>query len=106
LALNRKATHLYVGNEQGYLNDIDLRAGTIGANIPLAGGAFGIGVTPDDNQAFIAIPSRGLVQVFTLQTRKLSAGINVGGDPRRLAFSQTGKIGAVTNQAGYITFIR
>ena len=106
LAVNRKGTHLYVGNEAGYLNDVNLATGQIGANITLAGGAFGVGVTPDDNQAYIAIPSQGKVQIFGLQTRKLVGSLSVGGQPRRIAFSQLGKIGAVTNANGFLSFVR
>jgi YVTN family beta-propeller protein len=106
LALNRKGTHLYVANEQGYLNDIDLTNGQIGNSIALAGGAFGIGVTPDDNQAFISIPNAGLVQIFSLQQKKIQGSLNLGGNPRRIAFSQAGKIGAVTNASGFLTFVR
>jgi len=106
LALNRKGTHLYVGNEAGYLNDVDLATGQIGANITLTGGAFGVGVTPDDNQAYIAIPSQGRVQIFGLQSRKLVGSLSVGGQPRRIAFSQLGKIGAVTNANGFLSFVR
>jgi len=46
------------------------------------------------------------VQVFNLQQRRISGSLNVGGDPRRLAFSAQGKIGAVTNTAGYLTFVK
>jgi DNA-binding beta-propeller fold protein YncE len=106
VALNRRGTRLYVANEQGYLNDIDLRTGVIGAAIPLAGGGFGVGVTPDDNQAYISIPSAGVVQIFGLQSRKLAGSLKVDGDPRRIAFSRAGKIGAVTNGFGYLTFIK
>ena len=106
LALNRKGTHLYIGNEAGYLNDVDLATGQIGANITLTGGAFGVGVTPDDNQAYIAIPSQGRVQIFGLQNRKLVGSLSVGGQPRRIAFSQLGKIGAVTNANGFLSFVR
>jgi YVTN family beta-propeller protein len=106
MAVNRKGNRLYVGNEQGYLNEIDLPTGQELPRIPLAGGAFGIGVTPDDGEAYVSIPSRGVVQVFGLQTRKLSRTINVGGDPRRIAFSQRGHIGAIANVAGYLTFVR
>jgi YVTN family beta-propeller protein len=106
MAVNRKGTHLYVANEQGYLTDVDLASGQLAAPMPLAGGGFGVGVTPDDNQAYIAIPSAGLVQVFSLQSRKLAGNITVGGEPRRIGFSRAGKIGAVTNAAGYLTFIR
>jgi YVTN family beta-propeller protein len=106
MAVSRRGTHLYVANEQGYLNDIDLTNGQIGSSIPLAGGAFGIGVTPDDNQAYIAIPNAGLVQIFGLQAKKIQGSLNVGGNPRRIAFSQAGKIGAVTNASGFLTFVR
>jgi DNA-binding beta-propeller fold protein YncE len=65
-----------------------------------------VGVTPDDGQAYVMLPSAGLVQVFTLQTRKLAKSISVGGEPRRIGFSQQRHITAVTNAAGFITFIR
>jgi DNA-binding beta-propeller fold protein YncE len=106
MAVNRKGTRLYVANEQGYMNDIDLLTGQEAARIPLAGGAFGIGVTADDGEAYVSIPSAGVVQVFGLTTRKLTRTINVGGNPRRIAFSQRGHIGAIANLAGYLTFVR
>ncbi|HEU5304800.1 MAG TPA: beta-propeller fold lactonase family protein [Gemmatimonadales bacterium] len=106
MAVNRKGSRLYVANEQGYLNEIDLFSGEQLPDIPLAAGGFGVGVTPDDGEAYVSEPGAGLVQVFSLQTRKLSRTIDVGGEPRRLAFSQQGKIGAIANMAGYLTFVR
>ena len=106
MALNRKGTRLYVANEAGRLDEIDLASGELAPSIPLQAGAFGVGVTPDDGQAYLTLPSAGLIQVFTLQTRKLAKTIDVGGDPRRIAFSQLGRVAAVTNAAGFITFIR
>jgi YVTN family beta-propeller protein len=106
LATNRRGTHLYVANEAGYLNDIDLVSGQLAQPIPLQGGGFGLGVTPDDGEAYVTIPNAGVVQIFSLQKGTLSATLNVGGNPRRVAFSQQGRIGAITNVAGYITFVR
>jgi len=106
LAVTKTGRTLYVGNEDGFLNQIDLPSGQITANIQLAGGAFGIGVTPDDVQAYVGIPSAGLVQIFNLQSRQLAQTINVGGNPRRIAFSQQGHIGAIANLNGYVTFVR
>lgn len=106
LATNRKGTHLYVANEAGYLNDIDLVTGQLGQPIALQGGGFGLGVTPDDGEAYVTLPNAGLVQVFSLQTKTISATLNVGGNPRRVAFSQQGHVGAITNLAGYIDFVR
>jgi YVTN family beta-propeller protein len=106
MALNRKGTRLYVANEAGWLDEFELGSGQLTNRIPLQAGAFGVGVTPDDGQAYLTLPSAGLIQVFTLQTRKLAKTVNVGGEPRRIAFSQLGRIAAVTNAAGFITFIR
>jgi YVTN family beta-propeller protein len=106
MALNRKGTRLYVANEDGWLDEFDLASGFLTNRIPLQAGAFGVGVTPDDGQAYLTLPSAGLIQIFGLQSRKLAKSINVGGDPRRIGFSQKGNIAAVTNAAGFITFIR
>jgi YVTN family beta-propeller protein len=106
MAVNRKGSRLYVANEAGFLNEIDLFTGERLPDIPLTAGGFGVGVTPDDGEAYVSEPRAGLVQVFSLQTRKLTRTIDVGGEPRRLGFSQQGKIGAVANMAGYLTFVR
>jgi YVTN family beta-propeller protein len=106
MALNRKGTRLYVANEQGYLNEIDLTTGQEAPHIALQAGGFGVGVTPDDGQAYVTEPSAGVIEVINLQTRKIGKTFNVGGEPRRLGFSQTGHIAAATNVAGFITFIR
>ena len=106
MALNKKGTHLYVANQGGYLSDVDLRTGLAGTQIPIAGVGFGVGVTADDHEAWITLPLDGKVQIFNLQQRRVTGTLNVGGEPRRVAFSDQGKIGAVTNQAGYITFVK
>jgi YVTN family beta-propeller protein len=105
MALNRKGTRLYIANEAGYLNEVDLLTGHLAPQIPLQGGGFGVGVTPDDAEAYVSIPKAGVVQIFKLQNRRLTKTLQVGGEPRRIAFSQWGRIGAVTNQAGYISFV-
>ncbi|HEX6533894.1 MAG TPA: hypothetical protein VF041_04810 [Gemmatimonadaceae bacterium] len=106
MALDRRGTHLFVANEAGYLSEIDLETGEIGAPIQLQGGGFGVGVTPDDGEAYITIPFAGVVQVFSLQSHTVTNTITVGGQPRRVAFSPRGHIGAITNLGGYITFLR
>ena len=57
-------------------------------------------------EAYVTIPNAGVVQIFSLQKGTLSATLNVGGNPRRVAFSQQGRIGAITNASGYISFVR
>jgi YVTN family beta-propeller protein len=106
MAMTRKGDRLYVANEAGYLTEITLQTGAITATMPLSGGGFGVGVTADDVQAWVAIPFGGTVQIFNLQNHHLSQAITVGGQPRRLAFSQHGGIGAIANLAGFVTFVR
>lgn len=106
MAITRKGDRLYVANEAGYLTEITLQSGAITATMSLSGGGFGVGVTADDVQAWVAIPAGGTVQIFNLQNHHLSQAINVGGQPRRLAFSQHGGIGAIANMAGFVTFVR
>ena len=106
MAVTRKGDRLYVANGSGYLSEFDLQSGQQTATIPLAGEAFGIGVTPDDGQAYVTIPSAGVVQIFNLNSRKLAQTLPVGGNPRRLGFSQQGRIGAIANLAGYVSFVR
>ena len=106
MAVTRKGDRLYVANGSGYLSEVDLQSGQQTATIPLAGEAFGIGVTPDDGQAYVTIPSAGVVQIFNLNSRKLAQTLPVGGNPRRIGFSQQGRIGAIANLAGYVSFVR
>ena len=106
MAITRRGDKLYVANEQGYLTEITLQTGAITATMPLSGGGFGVGVTADDLQAWVTIPFGGAVQIFNLQNHHLSQAISVGGEPRRLAFSQHGGVGAIANLAGFVTFVR
>jgi hypothetical protein len=66
-----------------------------------------VGVTPDDKEAWITFPLSGKLQIFNLVSRKIRGTLDVGGEPRRIAFSDQGNIGAVTNYSGgYITFVK
>jgi YVTN family beta-propeller protein len=106
MAVTKKGDRLYIANEAGVLNEINLLSGNSAPDIPLKGGGFGLGVTPDDGEAYVAEPFTGLVEVFGLNSRRLTRTINVGGEPRRVAFSQQGKLGAISNMGGYVTFVR
>ncbi len=106
MAITRRGDKLYVANEAGFLTEITLQTGAITATMTLSGGGFGVGVTADDVQAWVTIPSQGNVQIFNLQNHHLSQAISVGGEPRRLGFSQHGAIGAIANMAGFVTFVR
>lgn len=106
LTTNKKGSELYVVNEFGFVTLFSTATGATLATLPLAAGGFGAAVTPDDNHLYITEPDIGIVQIVNLQNRKMQGSINVGGEPRRIAFSATGKVGVVANHAGYISFIK
>ncbi len=106
LTTNKKGTELYVVNEGGFVTLFSIATGATLRTLPLAAGGFGAAVTADDVHLYITEPAIGIVQVVNLQNRKMQGSINVGGEPRRVAFNSTGKVGVVANQGGYITFIK
>ena len=107
LALNRNGTRLYVANEEGHLDEIDLGTGQSLPPIPLPGGGFGIGVSHNDGLALRdRPPPRSWSRSFPCRLASSAGTIHVGGEPRRIAFSQRGDIAAVTNQAGFVNFLR
>ena len=106
LTTNKKGSELYVVNESGYVSLFSTVTGATLGILPLTAGGFGAAVTADDNHLYITEPDIGIVQIVNLQSRKMQGAINVGGQPRRIAFNSTGKLGVVANQDGYITFIK
>ena len=106
LTTNKHGTELYVVNEGAFVSLFDIASGALITTLPLTAGGFGAAVTPDDNHLYLTEPSAGIVQIVNLKMRKLKGTINVGGNPRRVAFSSTGTMGVVTNLNGYLSFIQ
>ena len=93
-------------NEGGFVTLFSIATGATLRILPLAAGGFGAAVTADDIHLYITEPDIGIVQIVNLQSRKMQGAMNVGGQPRRIAFNSNGKLGVVANQDGYITFIK
>ncbi len=106
LTTNKKGSELYVVNELGYVSLFSTATGATLKILTLAAGGFGAAVTADDIHLYITEPDIGNVEIVNLQSRKMQGAINVGGQPRRVAFNSSGKLGVIANQAGYITFIK
>ena len=106
MVTNKHGTELYVVNEGGYVSLYTIATGALIGNLPLDAGGFGAAVTPDDNNLYLTEPGAGLVQIVDLKARALKTTINVGGNPRRVAFSSKGDMGVVTNLYGYLSFIK
>jgi YVTN family beta-propeller protein len=106
MIVSRCGCELYVANEAGWVDVINLATGQNVARIPLAGGGFGMALSPDQVHLYVSIPSQGLVQVVNTQSRKITHTLEVGGQPRRIAFDYHGGIAVVANESGSVNFVR
>jgi YVTN family beta-propeller protein len=112
MAVSPDGTELYVANESGFLEIWNLTTGERSASIPLSGaveaptpGGFGLALSPDAEQIYVAAGYNGLV-VVDRQTRAVVNRIRTGGDPRRVAFTTAVSPAVVTNSGGWVDFIR
>ena len=106
LVVSKDGKELYAANEAGWVDVIDLGTGTVVEHIELAGGGFGMALSPDQVHLYVSVPSRGLVQVVNTESRRVTRSINVGGVPRRIAFDYHGGHAVVANEAGGVNFVR
>lgn len=105
MAIAPDQSELYVANEHGWLNVINLGTGSIAATIPLGGGAFGMTLSPDGNTLFVGLPMVGQVQQVSRATRLVIGTIFTGGSPRGLAVHPASQTVVVTNEAGWVDLI-
>jgi DNA-binding beta-propeller fold protein YncE len=105
IAISPQRTILWVANEFGWVNAIDLHSGRT-ATTALPAGAFGLALTPDTTQLYATMPAMGRVAVLDAGTYALVTTIITPGIPRRIAFSPDGLTAVVANEAGSVVFIR
>ena len=106
LIVSKDGTELFSANEAGWVDVIDLEAGSVAARIRLAGGGFGMALSPDEVHLYVGEPSAGVVQVVNTQSRRIIHTIEVGGRPRRIAFDYHGGRAVVANEFGGVNFVR
>jgi YVTN family beta-propeller protein len=104
--VSKKGDELYIANESGWIDVYDLATGQRAARIPLAGGGFGMAFSPDEAHLYVSLPSSGLVQVVNIHSRSIIHTIQVGGQPRRIAFTYHGGIAVVANESGKVDYVR
>jgi YVTN family beta-propeller protein len=106
LGVSLDGSELYVANEAGTLDIVDIAAGIVTAQVVLTGGGFGLAVTPDGDHIYVSVPTAGVVQVIDAISRTIVNTIATGGDPRRIAFTRYGDTGVITNASGWVDFVR
>jgi YVTN family beta-propeller protein len=101
------ATELFVADEALEKVDVfNLASGARVASIAVGGNAWGMALTPDERQLYVGLVLQGEVVVLDRTTRAVVRRIATGGMPRRIVFNQGGTLAVVTNEAGFVTYIR
>ena len=106
LALSPDGNDLFVANEDGPLQVVDLSSGNVTALSGIAESGFGLGQSPDGAVLYVTIPSAGKVVVVDRASREVENTIEVGGRPRRIGFDRSGTTAVVANEAGWVDIIR
>jgi YVTN family beta-propeller protein len=104
MAVSPDGAELYVANEVSGLEVVTLATGVLRI-FPLGGG-YGLAMSPDAVQLYMTVPGSGLLQIFDRATLRLVKSVQLGGRPRVVAFTPAGDVALVTNEAGWVTFVR
>ncbi|HQR17686.1 MAG TPA: Ig-like domain-containing protein [Gemmatimonadales bacterium] len=105
VAVAPDGSRLFVADQGGSLNVINLASGAAQPPIPLLGSASGIAISPDGSKLAIST-TVGWVEEYNLATLAQSRYVWVGGTPRGLAYRPDGTRLLVANEAGWVDFIR
>lgn len=104
LAVSGDGAHLYVADEIIGVDIVTVGTGAV-HKIPLAGGGYGLALSPDGAQLYVSIPSRGMVAVVDPAAGSVLQTLTVSGTPRGIAFSHSGAYAVIANEAGWVTFV-
>ena len=105
MAVSHDGTQLYVADETRGLKIVTVETGAL-RPITLAGGGYGLALSPDDAQLYVSIPAAGLVQVVDRATGSVLQTLPVSGRPRGIAFTHSGAYAVIANESGWVTFVR
>lgn len=87
------------------MNLVDLPSSTVGGTNP-TGSGYGLGITPDGTQLYLADAVHGLVTILDAATLAVVRTLVVGAVPRNVAFSPDGRLAVVTDGDGRVVFVR
>ena len=92
-------------NDRAELEERDVATGTLLHVVPLAGGAFGMALSPDGQHLWVTQPSIGLVSEVSTTALRVKRSFAMSGTPRRVAMDASGDTVAVSNENGDVYFL-
>ena len=109
MAVSVDGMTLYVAMEGGQrVQKIDLTTGQLAGSIGLPAGAapFGMAMTLSGTQLYASGgPGTGAIYIIDLASETILSTLDVGGNPRRVAFSADGLTALFTNESGWVDTI-
>ncbi|HEV2750124.1 MAG TPA: hypothetical protein VGV12_06310 [Gemmatimonadales bacterium] len=106
IVVSPDGTQLYIANENATLQFWSLTSNSSLGTTSLAGRGFGLARRPTDGNLYVTTLEAGQVQVVDPTSHAIVQVINVGGIPRRIAFTADGRTGVVANEASWVDFLR
>jgi YVTN family beta-propeller protein len=105
IAVAPDGSRLFVADQGGSLNVINLASGAALPPIPLMGAASGIAISPDGTRLAISTTA-GWVEEYSMATLQRNRLVFVSGTPRGLAYKADGSRLLVANEQRWVDFIR
>ena len=105
LSIAADGTELYVANELGGLDVVDLKRGVVTASVEVGGAAFGLALSPDNAVIYVGLVGAERVVVVDRSTLRVVQIIPTGGIPREIAFDRSGHTAVIVNEAGWINLV-
>ena len=103
---SQDGTELYIATEGVEMQIWNLTTNQLEQTVPGADG-FGIALSPDGSLIYVANPSgTPAVKVIDRVSRTVLRTTANAGAPRRIAFDPTTGIGVVTNESGWVDFVK
>jgi len=97
IALAPDGQTLYAADEGGRLHALDLSTRQ-SRSVRLEAGAFGLRLHPGGSLLYVTQPGAGRVLIVSRLTLQTLATVEVGGQPRRIAFAPDGSFALVPNE--------
>lgn len=104
MAVHQASNELYIANESLGLDIWNLATRTRILSVPMD--AYGLGLSPDGQKLYVTGARTGVVTIVDRASRQVDTVLAVGGVPRNVAFLPSGARAVVTNESGYVTWIR
>lgn len=106
IALSADGSELYVASQEYGLQVLALADGSVTTVSGIRPGSVGLALSPDDGQLYVTNPPDGIVYIVDRAARQVLDSLPYFRRPRNVSFDQTGSTAIITDETGYVHFVR